>query len=370
MSEQTVTLMLCGDVMTGRGIDQILPYPSSPVLYEDYLTSALDYVRIAEEANGPIERPVAFPYIWGDALEMLNGDPGPLVVNLETAVTRSGLHWPKGINYRMHPDNLPCLMAAGIDCCVLANNHVLDWGEAGLLETLDTLQAAGIATAGAGRNVEEASAPAILPLAGGGRVLIYAIGRASSGIPTEWAAGRDRPGVSFLGDTNLAEVARLVARIVHEKQANDIAICSIHWGPNWGYDIHAADRHLAHRLIEAGVDVVFGHSSHHPKAIEVFRGKVILYGCGDFLNDYEGIGNHGSYRSDLALLYLARIDLADGTLFNLDMVPFQIRNFRLNRADRHESEGLQRTLDRECGRFGGRVRLNDEGSLVLTAGRP
>ena len=307
-----------------------------------------------------------FPFFWGDALETLNG-PDLLIANLETAVTRSGLHWPKGINYRMHPGNLPCLSAAGIDCCVLANNHVLDWGEAGLIETLDTLQAAGIATAGAGRNAEEASAPAILPLPRAGRLLVYAVGRASSGIPVEWAASRDQPGVNFLEDTDFADVARLVARIGRDKQPNDIVICSIHTGGNWGYDIDATERRLAHRLIEAGVDLVHGHSSHHPKAIEVHHGKLILHGCGDFLNDYEGIGNERGIRSDLTLLYVARIARSGGTLAGLDMVPFRIRNFRLNRADDRETAELRRTLDRECRRFGGGVEIGDGGRLTWTA---
>jgi len=367
MSE-VFTLMLCGDVMTGRGIDQILPHPSPPVLYEDYLTSALDYVKIAEEANGPIQRPVAFPYVWGDALTLLRS-ADLLIVNLETAVTRSGLHWPKGINYRMNPDNLPCLAAAGIDCCVLANNHVLDWGEAGLAETLDALQLAGIATAGAGRNAEEAHAPAILPMADGGRVLVYAIGRASSGIPSEWAAREDRPGVSLLTDADPTGVARLVARMARDKKPNDIVICSIHWGPNWGYDIDPADRRLAHRLIEAGADLIHGHSSHHPKAIEVHRGKAILYGCGDFLNDYEGIGEHGGYRSDLALLYRASFELPGRTLVGLDMVPYQIRNFRLNRANSQDAENPQQILDRECGRYEGGVELDADGRLTLALGQ-
>jgi poly-gamma-glutamate capsule biosynthesis protein CapA/YwtB (metallophosphatase superfamily) len=194
--------MLCGDVMTGRGIDQILPHPSPPVLYEDYVKSALGYVGLAEVANGPIERPVDPSYVWGDLQGVLRHRPPDLrIVNLETAVTRSDRYWPKGINYRMHPGNVPCLTAAGIDCCVLANNHVLDWGEDGLLETLNALRAAGMATTGAGRNAEEAWAPAVFPVAGGGRALVYAVGCPSSGVPMEWAAGRDRPGVSFLAET-------------------------------------------------------------------------------------------------------------------------------------------------------------------------
>jgi poly-gamma-glutamate capsule biosynthesis protein CapA/YwtB (metallophosphatase superfamily) len=173
-----VTLFLCGDVMTGRGIDQILPHPSRPQLYEAYMRSALSYVTLAERVTGPIRRPVDFPYIWGDALAELNRiQPDVRIVNLETAVTTSEDAWPdKAIHYRMHPANVPCLTAAKIDCCVLANNHVLDWGRRGLLETLAVLHQAGIRTAGAGRNRSEAAAPAVIELPGKGRVLVFACG--------------------------------------------------------------------------------------------------------------------------------------------------------------------------------------------------
>ena len=114
--------------MTGRGIDQILPHPCDPVLYEDRLKSALGYVALAERAHGPIGRPVRFEYIWGGALEALSRRaPDARIINLETAITEDGPPEPKGINYRMNPANVPVLTAAGIHCCVLANNHVMDW---------------------------------------------------------------------------------------------------------------------------------------------------------------------------------------------------------------------------------------------------
>ena len=75
------------------------------------------------------------------------------------------------------------------------------------------------------------------------------------------------------------------------KQAGDLLLVSIHRGGNWGYEVPKAHKSFAHRLIdEARVDVVHGHWSHHVRPIEVHRGKLILYGCGDFINDYEGIG--------------------------------------------------------------------------------
>ena len=127
--------------MCGRGIDQVLAHPCCPEIYEDYMRSAAGYVLLAEQANGPIPRHSASSYVWGAALDQLERmQPDARIVNLETAVTRSNDRANKGINYRVSPENAECLAAARIDCCVLANNHVIDWGRAGLLETLTTLQ--------------------------------------------------------------------------------------------------------------------------------------------------------------------------------------------------------------------------------------
>jgi poly-gamma-glutamate synthesis protein (capsule biosynthesis protein) len=121
-------LFLCGDVMTGRGIDQALPYPVNPVLYEPHVRDARDYVDRAEKANGPITRPLSFDYIWGEALyELDRAEVDLRIVNLETAITTADAHWPgKEIHYRMHPRNVGCLSTARINACALANNHVLD----------------------------------------------------------------------------------------------------------------------------------------------------------------------------------------------------------------------------------------------------
>src|SRR4029453_17016197 len=140
------TLFLCGDVVTGRGVAQILAHSCPPGIQEPYVRDARDYVALAEDANGPISRPVAPAHIWGDALEELERiAPDARIINLETSVTTSDDSWPgKGIHYRMHPGNVDCLPAARVDVCVLANNHVLDYGRAGLGETIATLTAAGL----------------------------------------------------------------------------------------------------------------------------------------------------------------------------------------------------------------------------------
>ena len=284
-----ISLFLCGDVMTGRGIDQILPHAGRPTLFEACVRSALGYVKLAEAASGPIRRPVDFAYIWGDAMDALRrAAPDLRIINLETAVTTSNHAWPgKGIHYRMHPENLPCLAAAGIDCCALANNHVMDWGVQGLKETLATLHRAGIATAGAGLDACDAAAPAVLEVPGKGRVLVFAYVTQDSGVPPEWSAGPARPGVNFLGQLSASTLEHIAGQVRALKQDGDLVVLSLHWGGNWGFGISAQQRQFAHGLIDnAAVDVVHGHSSHHVKGIEVYHGKPILYGCGDFINDY------------------------------------------------------------------------------------
>ncbi len=196
-SLKTVTLFLAGDVMTGRGVDQVLPHPCDPQIYEAHAMSAKDYVKLAEQANGPIERPMAFSEVWGDALaELDRRTPDARIINLETAVTQCADAEPKGINYRMSPGNADVITAAGIDCCVLANNHVLDWGRSGLLETLATLADAGVTYAGAGQDDKSAEAPAILTIPGNARL---------SSLPSPVRAPARHP-AGLPGHTNQASI--------------------------------------------------------------------------------------------------------------------------------------------------------------------
>ncbi len=366
--ESLLSLFLAGDVMTGRGIDQILPYPGDPTIHEPYLKSAKKYVEIAEEANGPIAAPVGFPYIWGDALaELERAAPDVRVINLETSITGSDDFWEdKEIHYRMNPKNIACLTAAKIDFCSLANNHILDWGYSGLTETLEALRKAKVKFAGAGRNLEEAGAPAVMEVHGKGRVIIFSFGAGSSGIPPEWGALENKPGVNLLPDLLLQTVQSIKERVRAVKREKDIVVASIHWERNWGYEVFPEQISFAHGLIEeAGVDVIHGHSSHHVKGIEVYRGKLILYGCGDFLNDYEGIRGYEAYRDDLTLMYFVRLDPATGKLAQLRMAPMQMKNFRLNRASQKDARWLKEVLNREGKKFGTRVILDENGALRL-----
>jgi len=365
--QRSMRLFLCGDVMTGRGIDQVLVHPCDPVLHESYVQSTMDYVHLAEAANGPIPRHVDPSYIWGAAQDELNRmRPDARIINLETSITCSEDYARKGINYRMSPENADCLKAAAIDCCVLGNNHILDWGRRGLLDTLATLKHLQIKTAGAGRNLGEASVPAALDIPGNGRILVFSFACVTGGTPPSWAATSEIPGVHLLTELSEAGALQVAEEITRIEQPNDLVIVSVHWGPNWGYEIPDEQRRFAHALIDrANVSIIHGHSSHHPKAIEVYRNRLILYGCGDFLNDYEGIRGYEEFRDDLVLMYFADIQPA-GTLAALEIVPLQIRNFQLVRPSNQDICWMQQMLDRESREFEARIALNPEGRLRLS----
>ena len=350
MTRALVTLFFCGDLMTGRGIDQILPVSSPPELFEPYVKDARMYVALAEKRNGLIPRNVDHRYIWGAALEILEEiRPAARIVNLETSITRSDNFWPgKGIHYRMHPENVEVLQAAAIDCCVLANNHTADLGFRGLIETLQTLRRAGIKFAGAGETAAEAAAPTILEVASGTRLLVFGYAMDSAGVPESWRAGASSPGVNFLSDLSAETRVSTVESIKRQSRPEDLVIFSVHWGSNWGYDIPDEQIDFARGLIDSGaVDMVHGHSSHHVRPLEVYKGKLIVYGAGDFLNDYEGIEGNESYRDDLALMYFPTLDARTGQLVRLRLVPLQIFRFSLRRASATDAAWLGKVITRE-----------------------
>lgn len=132
----------------------------------------------------------------------------------------------------MHPENIEVLTAAGIEYRSLANNHTIDWGYRGLVETLEVLAQAGIRYAGAGRNLHETERPTLLPIAGKGRVLALSYGMTSSGIPSDWAAARNKPGANLLPALSDRAVGEIRDKVAAVKRPGDIVLLSIHWGGN------------------------------------------------------------------------------------------------------------------------------------------
>jgi poly-gamma-glutamate synthesis protein (capsule biosynthesis protein) len=353
--------------MIGRGIDQILPHPDKPQLHEPYANDAREYLSLAEQLNGKIDYPVSMDYIWGDALAVWKQlKPDVKIINLETAITKCDDFDPgKDIHYRCNPLHIDALRSAGINICTLANNHILDWNAEGLLETMLTLKNAGIKFSGAGENCMQAMQPAIIDLKTGKRVLVFAAGMASSGIPANWKAKPQRAGIYYLTSLGLETLISIQKNIKLHRGPNDLIVFSIHWGSNWGYDVSDSFQTFAHSLIDtANVDIIFGHSSHHPRPIEIYHDKPIFYGCGDFINDYEGIGGYEEFRGDLSLMYFIDLDPASLKLVKMTLIPLQIKKFRLQHASDNDCKWMLQSLN-QSSRFGMQLTFND-GQLVYT----
>ncbi len=362
MAVAPLRLLLGGDLMLGRGIDQVMPQHCDPGLHEPVVRDARRYVQLAERRNGSIAAPLAPTDPWGDALGWMAAlQPHLRIVNLETAITTWAQPWPhKAVHYRMHPTNTACLRVAGIDACCLANNHVLDWGFNGLADTLRNLRLAGIKAAGAGLTAHQAQAPARLAWPGGGELLLFAWALPSSGVPAAWAATPDRPGVALLSAIDVGTVKWLMRCICRHRRPSDRVVVSLHWGANWAPAIPEQHRWLAQQLIDlAGVDVVYGHSSHHALPLELHGDRLILYGCGDLINDYEGLPAHPPWRSDLVCLYGLELDGDSGALRSLVLHPFQLKRFQLGPIGALDRRLLGHQIGLESAPPGWRCRSDD-----------
>jgi poly-gamma-glutamate synthesis protein (capsule biosynthesis protein) len=206
----------------------------------------------------------------------------------------------------------------------------------------------------------------VLQIGKKGRVIALSYGMTSSGIPPDWAASQNRPGVNLLPDLSDKAVRDIKEKIETVGRPGDIVLLSIHWGGNWGYAIPSAHRAFAHRLIDqAGVDIIHGHSSHHVMGLEVYRNRPIFYGSGDFLNDYEGIRGYEEFRGDLSLMYFVTMETSTGRLVRLRLIPTRIKQFRINKAAAREARWLMDVLNRESREFGIRVAVNPDNSLSV-----
>ncbi len=300
--------------------------------------------------------------IWGDVLPLFMSADCRLI-NLECVISTRGQPWNPGLkpfHFRSNPRAIEILKAARVDCATLANNHVLDYGPEALLDSLNFLDQANIQHTGAGAHIDEALAPAFLEFAQG-RIAVVAL----TDNEPEWEATQFQPGVNYVGyDARglLAPYQERIADLIRDARQNAFFVMiSAHIGPNWG-EPSLAMRKLAHQLLDLGGDFYWGHSNHTPQGIEIYKGKVILYSTGDFVDDYAVDPDE---RNDLSFLFQIEENL--GRVDRIQLYPVRIENFQVHRATGPDLKFLQHALREKCRAFGTDVIFQDGiGTITVT----
>ncbi|WP_052888751.1 CapA family protein [Thermogemmatispora carboxidivorans] len=324
-------LLFLGDVMLGRLVNQVL-------------------------------QQVDVTYPWGNTLELLL-QADTRICNLECVLADIGSPWsltPKVFHFRADACKVAVLQAARIETVSLANNHTLDFGYEALLQMLSVLRRAGLHFAGAGSNRLEARQPALWEAAGRKLGLL-----ALTDNEPAWEAGPERAGIWYMPMTMSDSRALELRAVLKAVRAQvDWLIVSLHWGGNWGYTPPAEHRAFAHALIDAGADIVYGHSSHVVRGIEIYRGRPVLYSCGDFVDDYA-VDQHE--RNDLSFIF--SIEVSGSQLTRLQLYPTVIRAFQARRAYGSDREEIVATMLRLCTLLGTAARWSEqEGCLEIAVG--
>jgi poly-gamma-glutamate capsule biosynthesis protein CapA/YwtB (metallophosphatase superfamily) len=309
-------IAITGDVMLGRLVDR-------------------------EIARSGFVRP------WGDMLSEFQAADLRLI-NLECALTSRTERWTgdpyKPFFFRSEPKNVETLRVAGIDFACLSNNHICDFGTEGLLDTVHTLDSAGIKHSGAGRDLSDARMPAHLTF-DGYRVTVFAY----SDHPVAWKASQGQPGLNLIRpDVTLKEEFQGIENAIKNvRDECDFLVFTIHWGPNMRMRPTEAFKEFAHAVIDCGADVFWGHSAHVVQGVELYNGKPILYDTGDFLDDYAV---DYDLRNDLTALFL--LGVSPPKVTSLDLIPSRIRKFQVNRASGADREWFARRVSQLCGEMG------------------
>jgi poly-gamma-glutamate synthesis protein (capsule biosynthesis protein) len=309
--------------------------------------------------------------VWGNVLERLRSLDG-LFVNLECCLSTRGQRWTRThrpFHFRADPDwAVPALEGAGVEWANLANNHLLDYEEVALLDTIDHLDSADIAHSGAGRNAAAASEPARVEVVPGdaeeGRDesdgLRLAFVSATDNTP-EFAADRTGPGTAYL-DLADEEAARetMAESLARARELDpDLLVVSLHWGPNMVEEppdhFRAFGRWLAER-----VDLVYGHSAHVFQGIEIYDGTPILYDCGDFVDDYAVDSDLHNDRS-----FLFEVAVEDGEIRSLRLFPTETEGCAVHEAG-PEAATWSRSRMRELSAEFGTGFDEEDGELVAT----
>jgi poly-gamma-glutamate synthesis protein (capsule biosynthesis protein) len=320
MKNEQLVIGLTGDVMIGRTVDTII------------------------SQHG-------YRYVWGNVLPLLQGTDLNLI-NLETTLTKSTKMVYKTFNFKATPDKVKCLLDAHVTVANLANNHILDFSEEGLTETIQTLKKAGIQYVGAGMNDKEASKPVIVTRK---NIRTGILGFTDN--EPGWKAGADNSGINYINVSNEGDRERALLNIEQLKNEADLIVISIHWGPNMKEFPQKNFIDFAHQMIDKGADIIHGHSAHNFQGVEVYHNKLILYDTGDFVDDYRV---DPMFRNNHSFFFQVEAD--EKGVNKLKLFPVLISDYQVNLSEKSGTWSLQR-MRHLSEKFG--TKVSEAGEVLL-----
>ena len=309
-NHNSVSLALAGDVMIGRLVNEVIGQKG-------------------------------YAYVWGNILPILH-EHDLVMINLETTLTMNEQAVPKVFNFKSNPEHAAVLKEGNVSIVNLANNHSLDFGNQGLVDTLHALDTAHIMHVGAGLNNMQAQNPLIIQRNG---ITIGIVGATDN--EPDWQAGPHKPGVFYFDVHNCTSVANVIKQL---KPRVDIVILSLHWGPNMRERPTQHYIDCAHAFIDAGADIIHGHSAHLFQGIELYNNKLILYDTGDFVDDYQV---DEQLRNDRSFLF--SLTLAKSGVQQLKLIPVVISNMQVNIATGSQARDILVRMKRLSAEFGTKI---------------
>ena len=321
MSNNNISIGFAGDVMIGRGVN----------------------AAITDKG---------YSYPWGNMLPILkNTDIN--IINLEAALTNSNKKVYKVFNFKASPDRIKTLEEACVTIVNLANNHILDFSEEGLIETIQTLDNSGIKHTGAGRNENEAEKPVIRTVKNS---TLGMLGFTDN--EPGWKAGNSTSGVNYIDISNSDDCKKALTAISTLDKKTDLVIVSIHWGPNMNEEPERHFIDFAHAMIEHGADIIHGHSAHNFQGIEIYRHKLILYDTGDFVDDYAV---DPYFRNDHSFFF--KVEASQQGIEKVVLIPVLISKYQVNLASGEDYKWSIQRMQKLSSKFG--TKLSDEGEVLL-----
>lgn len=321
MDPDNLVIGFMGDVMIGRGVNAILA------------------------TRG-------YNYVWGDTLNLLRSTDLN-IANLETTLTNSDHEVPKVFNFKASPDRVKCLTDANIQVVNLANNHILDFAEEGLKETLATLDSAQIQHTGAGINIDSASSPVIVNR----KNISLAILGCTDNEPG-WKATATKTGVNYVDVSNKKDREKILQYVEQLQKQNDFVIVSIHWGPNLKEFPEKQFIAFAHEMIDHGASVIHGHSAHNFQGIELYKQKLIFYDTGDFVDDYIV---HADLKNDHCFFFMVAFSKYE--IVKTKLVPVLISNYQANLASDENKNWSIKRIRQLSAKFG--TTITEQGEVLI-----